>query len=171
MSGDREIGTATLERQLDRLLLFFPRIDAKVSALFAVSAGEIAVAAMNLKVDDWKRWWIAAPAVAFLLVIGWVMVSLYRCTYPHLDGGSRSMIYFNEISKRREAEYVPELLAVGEATFRNDVAGQIWRNAGILACKYGYLKQATIWAMLSLIPWTALLVATSLTHWTMPTIR
>ena len=98
------------------------------------------------------------------------MLNLYRCAYPHLKGGHQSLVYFAEIAKLRESDYVNRIVSFDDEAFRSDLAGQIWRNAEIITCKYGYLKQATVAAMLSLIPWTILLAATSLTHWKIPTL-
>jgi Family of unknown function (DUF5706) len=158
------------ERQLDRLHQFFPRADTKVTALFAISSAQIAVAALNLSANDLKMWWITGPLVVFLLAIAWSMLNLYRCAYPNLEGGHASLIYFSEIAKLRESVYVDKLEAVTEVDWKKDLAGQIWRNSEILKCKYGYLKTATIAATLSLIPWAILLIATSLTHWRVPVI-
>lgn len=158
------------ERQLDRIHHFFPRLDSKVSALFAVSSGQIAVAALNLSANDLKLWWITVPLAAFMLIIGWAMLNLYRCAYPHLDGGNASLVYFNEIAKLRESDYINKLGDISEVDFKADVAGQIWRNSEIVGCKYRYLKNATVAAMLSLIPWAVLLAATSLSHGRIPAI-
>lgn len=164
------IDVETHERQLDRVQSFFPRIDAKVSALFAISAGQIAVAVLNLTVDDLTLWWIVAPLAIFLACVVYVFVHLYLCTYPHLNGGNSSLIYFGEIAKLREAEYIERYGALTKDELKTDLAGQIWRNSEIASCKYLYLKRATIAAMISLIPWTLFLLATSLSNWRVPTI-
>jgi hypothetical protein len=159
------------ERQLDRTQAFIPRLDTKVSAVFAIQAGQIAVASLNLTFGDLKIWWIAAPLAVFLATAAFVIFNLYRCTYPHLKGGNSSLIYFNEIAKLREAEFIQRFGALSTAEFKNDLAAQIWRNAEIACLKYGYLRQATVAAMLSLLPWTGLLLATSLAHWTLPKLQ
>jgi Family of unknown function (DUF5706) len=165
-----KLSLETYERQLDRIQSFHPRIDTKVSALFAIASGQIAVAALNLSANDLKLWWIAVPLAVFLLTIGWALLNLYRCAYPHLDGGNSSLVFFSEIAKLRESDYINKLGAISEADYKADVAGQIWRNSEIVSCKYRYLKNATIAAMLSLIPWVLLLGATSLSHGKLPVI-
>ena len=157
-----------VERQLDRLLTFFPRVDSKVSALFAVTSAQLAVAALNLTLDDLKVWWIAACLVAFILSAAWVMIHLYRCTYPHLEGGQQSLIYFAEIVKKQPHAYIRSIGNVQVDVYREDVAGQIYRNAEILCLKYRFLKRATIGASLCILPWSAFLLATSLSHWKLP---
>lgn len=158
------------ERQLDRIHHFFPRLDAKVSALFAVASGQIAVAALNLSANDLTRWWIAIPLAVFGLAMAWVILNLYRCAHPSLNGGNASLVYFQEIAKLRESDYIDKLKTISERDFKADIAGQIWRNSEIVACKYRYLKSATVAAMVSVIPWAILLVATSLSHGNIPII-
>lgn len=167
-SATSTIGTDVAEKQLDRLLSFFPRIDSKASALLAITFAQVGVATLNLEADDFSKWWITIPALFFGLAVAWVMLNLYRCAYPHLEGGQGSLIYFQEIAKLRESEYVDRFSAMPTSDLMNDLAGQIWRNAEVLSCKYSYLKRATIGAILSLIPWAILVMGTSLTHWKIP---
>lgn len=163
-----KLSVESYEHQLEHVHHFFPRIDAKVTALFAVASGQIAVAAINLSANDLTRWWIAGPLAVFLVAIGWSMANLYRCAYPHLTGGNASLIFFGEIAKLRESDYIAKFGALDEEEYKAELAGQIWRNAEIVTMKYGYLKTATIAAMLSLIPWAVLLIATSLSHGRIP---
>lgn len=166
----KKLPLEALERQLDRTHQFFPRIDAKVSALFAIVSGQIAVVALNLNPTDLTKWWIVVPLAAFFLAACWVVINLYRCAYPHLEGGNASLFYFNEIAKLRESEYIDRITGITEVEHCADVAGQVWRNSEIVSAKYGYLKSATVTAMLSLIPWTIVLVATSLTNGRIPAL-
>ena len=156
------------ERQLDRVQAFFPRIDAKLSALFAISSAQIAVAALNVGPDDFKLWFVAIPAVVFALMALSVLINLYRCAFPHLEGGNNSLIYFVEIAKHTESNYIKSFSAYVASDRLADLTGQIWRNSQIASLKYGYLKTATSLSMFSIIPWAAMLLATSLTHWRGP---
>lgn len=168
MTSERELSLEVLERQLDRTHQFFPRIDVKLSTLFAITSGQIAVSAVNLSPGDLKCWWIVVPLVVFLLTAAWIMLNLYNCAYPHLKGGHKSLLYFNEIAKLREVEYIKKVLDVSEEEYFSDVAGQIWRNSEIVCLKYKYLKFATISSMLSLIPWLLLLLSVSVTNGHIP---
>jgi hypothetical protein len=105
-----------------------------------------------LAADDFRKWWITAPAVLFGLSVVVVLINLYRCAYPHLEGGHGFLIYFARIAELSESKYVQRLKGVTADDFRLDLAGQIWRNAEILTCKYRYLKKATVAAMLSVVP-------------------
>lgn len=168
MADSAGLGLEVAERQLDRIQNFFPRIDSKVSALFAIASGQVAFAAINLAIDDLKIWWIAIPAVLFAAGIAYAIWNLYWCTFPHLDGGHKSLVYFREIAKLRESEYLEQYFNLNEASLTRDVVGQIWRNSQIVDIKYGYLRLSTISTMLSLLPWGALLLATTLSHWKLP---
>ena len=156
------------QHQLDHVHHFFPRIDSKVTALFAVASGQIAVAAINLSANDLARWWISIPLVVFLAIICVSLGNLYRCAYPHLTGGNASLIYFGEIAKLRESEFITKFGALTEDELKSELAAQIWRNSEIVNMKYRYLRYSTIAAMLSLIPWALLLIATSLSHGAIP---
>ena len=156
------------ERQLGLVMGFFPRIDSKVSALFAIASAEIAVAILNVGPDDLKAWLITVPLVAFLLVIGLTIFNLYRCAYPHLDGGRQSLVYFAEIAKLDQANYIAAYRGLNVSDLTDDLCSQVHRNSEILDKKYGYLRTATKAVMWSLLPWTLFLLATSLSHWRAP---
>lgn len=156
------------ERQLVLVQSFIPRIDSKVSALFAIVSAQLAVAALNLRAEDLPKWYVTVPLAAFLLCSAVAYVNLYRCAYPHLEGGHASLVYFGEISKRREPDFIQQYMDISAADLARDVTGQIWRNSEIVTCKYKYLKLATQSAMASLLPWAILLIATSLSSSRMP---
>ena len=156
------------ERQLALIQSFFPRIDSKVSALFAIMSAQIAIVALNVSAEDIIQWYIGLTLTVFLLVAAAAYVFLYRCSYPHLEGGRNSLVYFAEIAKLRETEFVRDYLAVSVASLAEDVTGQIWRNSQIVDCKFKFLKLATQFAMFSLLPWTFVLIATSYSHGRLP---
>lgn len=158
------------ERQLALVQSFIPRIDGKVSALFAIVSAQLAVAALNLTAADLPRWYVTIPLAVFLITAATVYINLYRCAYPHLDGGHNSLVYFAEIAKRREADYIKEYTAISVADLTNDICGQIWRNSEIVSCKFKYLKTATQFAMFSIVPWVILLLATSYTNGRIPVV-
>lgn len=155
----------TAERQLQSVQGFFPRIDAKVSALFAITSGQLAIAVINLAPNDLKHWYIAIPAALFMLITTAIYWLLYRCTYPHLEGGNNSLIYFREVAKLTENDFITRYRAYAASDRLTDIAGQIWHNSKIAALKYQHLKNATTLSMLSLLPWVATLLAISLSNW------
>ncbi len=158
------------ERQLALIQSFMPRLDGKVSALFAIVSAQLAVAALNLTAVDLPKWYVTVPLVVFLVMIAWTYFNLYRCAFPHLEGGKASLVYFAEIAKRRESEFVQQYMNVSVTDLTNDICGQIWRNSEIVACKFKFLKSATQWAMASIIPWTIVLIMASFSNGRVPIV-
>ncbi len=151
-------------KQLDRILSFFLRVEAKASFLFAMDTGLLALLALNIGVGDAKIWFLALPAsIAFLLLMG-SLYFVYQCTFPHLKGGTGSLIYFREIAQRTEAKFIEEFLAQDEEAHTQDLLGQVWRNSEILKLKFDSMKTAFVLTALSLIPWTIFLIAAAIVH-------
>ena len=148
------------ERQFDRVQAFFPRIDSKVSSIFAIASGEMAVASF-ISLKNLHRWWMLAPGFLFLGAVGWTVYNLYRCTFPTLKRSPDSLVYFNEIIDLDREEFVDRFTSASEEELKRDFARQTWQTSCIAAKKFAYLKQATMAAMLSLIPWAALLIAST----------
>ena len=149
---------------LDRILGFFPRVEAKASFLFAIDTGLLALMALNFRLPDLTTWYIIAPAVIAVLLIAASLYFVYRCIFPDLKGGTSSLVYFQEIAKRTEANFVAEFTQQEAEAHNGDVLGQVWRNAEILSRKFADVKMAFILTGLALIPWFAFLVATAVTH-------
>jgi len=138
---------------LNLVLSFFPRVDAKASAVFAIDTGMLGYLAAHIPPLASLRWWeFPVPLAAFVLT-GLSLKHLYGVAFPNLKGGSGSLIYFSEISKRREAKFVDEFLAQSEPEHLKDVLGQTWRNSEILAEKFRDLNWAFIFMISSIPPW------------------
>jgi len=159
------------ERQLDRVQSFFPRIDSKVSAIFAITAAQLAIAALNLSREDLVHWYVWVLMALFIGGVGWTMISLYFCTYPHLGGGDASLTYFKKIAEMSEEEFDGRYKALTHSELQDDFIRQVWRNAQIVNIKYWYLRNATISSMLSLAPWTLLLLAVTLAQGDVPLVQ
>lgn len=162
---------ALVERQLDRILNFFPRVDGKATGLFAVASAELAVLLLNLQFGDFERWYVAIPVFACALLLSLTFFWLYRCSYPHLEGGKGSLIYFQEIATRTEGDYRRELREAEIDRLIDDLVGQIWRNSEILKLKFGYLKKASISLVWSLLPFGIAIAANALIHSQIPLVK
>ncbi len=159
-SSPTPVSLEATERQFDRIQGFFPRIDSKVSSIFAIASGQLAIASF-LPVKNLHLWWVLVPGSLFLLAIGWTVYNLYRCTFPHLKPSPDSLIYFNEIIELDREAYVDRFTNASEDELKRDFARQTWHTSMIAATKFKYLRQATLAAMLSLLPWACLLVASA----------
>ena len=162
MTTDFHASKAT--EQLDRVLGFFDRAESKASFLFAVDTGLLALIALNLRLDDFNVWYVVLLGASATLLIGASLVCLFHSTVPNLKGGGDSLIYFREISKKTEAKFIDDFLALNKEDFTRDVLGQVWRNSEILNAKFNSVRYAFIWTALALFPWTAFIGAVSILH-------
>lgn len=138
--------------QLNRLLAFFPRADAKASVVLGIDIGMIAILAGNapsIKNLQWPMLFAVVPA----FLIAWSLLHLYFNAFPQLDGGHDSLIYFREIAKKTESKYIEEFVAVSEEQYLKDLLGQVWRNSEILKKKFDHLKSAFVLLAAAVIPW------------------
>jgi hypothetical protein len=146
------LGTA--RDQLNLILSFFPRVDAKASVLLAVDTGMAGYLASRLRAPQFSlTWQLLAPLVTFLLV-ALSFWHLYKSAFPNLAGGNLSLVYFREIAKRTETRFIDEFIAQQEADYVKDVLGQVWRNSEILTQKFIHLKWAFFLTAAAVIPWT-----------------
>jgi pycsar effector protein len=144
--------------QLNRVLGFFPRVDAKASVVFAVNTGMLAFLAAKVPPLDLLNWWeIAIPALAIVL-LSVSLWQLYKGAFPKLEGGNMSLVYFREIAGRTEAKFIEEFKKQSESDLINDLLGQAWRNSVILREKFDHLKMAFVFLALAIPPWVVSLV-------------
>ncbi len=129
-----------IKGQLDRVLGFFSRVDGKISVVLGVDLTMLAVlvaASPPLKFYQWYMALFALASVVFLIVSLW---QLYLASFPQMEGGNQSLIYFREIATRTESQYVEEFLAKDIEELKKDLLCQIWRNSEILKQKFDHLK-------------------------------
>jgi hypothetical protein len=160
-----------IQRQLDRVLGFFPRVEARINGLFGVNTLILAIGALNVSASDLKLWFVTVPG--FFASVGLLAsyAFLYRANFPDVRGGQGSLVYFAEIEKRTEANYQAELLACSDERFREDLVGQIWRNSQILCAKFVFVRNATIATTLSLLPFFIFLAVTASIHVRLPILN
>lgn len=163
MTGASEIG-GRADKQLDRVLSFFPRVEAKASFLFALDVGLLGYGTVNLDREDLNSVYVATFGVAFLALTVASLFHVYWCVFPHLKGGANSLIYFREIAQRTELDFADAFLSRTDESYARDVAGQIWRNSAILKLKFDYLKRAFVLTMLAIAPWAGFLASVALLH-------
>ena len=144
---------STARDQLNLVLDFFHRVDAKASVVLAVDTGMAGYLASHLpSLKAMPIWQMLAPLLTFGL-LGQSFWHLYKGAFPNLEGGNLSLVYFREIAKRTEAKFIDEFLAQSESEYTKDVLGQVWRNSQILAGKFGRVKLAFIFMALAVFPW------------------
>lgn len=159
-----------IQRQLDRVLGFFPRVEARINGLFGVNMLIFAIAAVNLSSGDLRLWYVTVPGI--LLIVGLLVSNyhLFHANFPDDNGGEESLVFFRRVQERTEVNYVAEFLDCSEEKFRNDLLGQVWRNATILCVKYTQVKRAIVATAVSTFPFGIFLVVTATVHGRIPII-
>jgi hypothetical protein len=149
-----ELLPSVAKDQLNLVLSFFSRVDAKASVVLGVDtamAGYLAGRMPSLKTMPY--WQTLIPLVAFLL-LGNSIWQLYKGAFPNLTGGNSSLIYFREVARRTEAKFIDEFIAQDETAHVKDLLGQAWRNSEILVEKFNHLRLAFVFMALAVFPWT-----------------
>jgi len=144
----------TSKDELNLVLSFFPRVDAKASVVLAVNTGMVGYLAAHIPPLNSIRWWEYLPpsfAIALLTLSFW---HLYKGAFPTLEGGNQSLVYFREIARRTESKFIDEFMAQEEVAYIKDVLAQSWRNSEILKEKFDHLKWSFIFLAAAVLPWT-----------------
>jgi|ERR1700734_2149344 len=144
--------------QLDRVLGFFPRVDAKASVVLAVNTGMLAFLAAKVPPLDMLAWWEIAAPILTILLLGISLWHLYKVSFPNLAGGHMSLVYFSEIALRTEAKFIEEFKKQSESDLANEFLAQVWRNSQILKEKFHSQKLAFVFLATAIPPWVISLV-------------
>ncbi len=154
----------TAGEQLDRVLANFARVDAKVSSLFAVNAGMLAVLALNVKPPDLRITQLAVLGGLCICCIGGSLWYLYKASHPILKRTSTSLLFFQDIARTDEADYVAQMRGCNDQDYFDQLTQQIWRNATILTQKFKCLKTAFLFTASAAPFWFAALATAASMH-------
>jgi hypothetical protein len=124
----------------------------------------LALLAVNGSAKDLACWYFALLCVLSVIVLGVSIWFLYQASFPRLTGGNNSLVYFREIARRTEGEYLKAMKACEVEQFADDILGQVWRNSEILTEKFAGVKWAFICTALGIAPWFLALVVTTVRH-------
>lgn len=160
-----------IQSQLDRVLAFFPRVEGRINALFGANTLILAIAALNVSAGDLRLWYVVIPAIVLIGALLTSYYHLYRANFPDDTGGEGSLVFFKEVRKRTEANYLAEFLDCSEADFSRDLLGQVWRNSCILCDKYQRVKLAIKATAFSIVPFVIFLAVTSTLHFRIPILK
>lgn len=145
-------------KQFERTAAFMGRIDSRVPVILGAELGMAAVLALNLpKPAVVFAWYSAIPLVCYLTLACACFWQLYRCTYPTLDGGHNSLIYFREVAKLTESDFIAKFSAQSQADHNRDLLQQVWKVSEIANAKYNDLKIAMQCLGVSIVFWIAVL--------------
>lgn len=138
--------------QLDRVLGFFSRVDTVSSFVLGIDIGMLALLAANAPPVKSLSWY-ALGALIPVVLMGKSLAHLYQASFPQLEGGWMSLIYFREIAARNEDEFIRDFSAQTEGEYIRGLLSQVWRNSEILTKKFDHLKSAFLWLAYAVVPW------------------
>lgn len=145
-------------QQLNLVLGFFSRIDTKLSVVLGIDLGMLALVATRLPPPSEMTAAAAVFTTLFFTALGFSFRHLWNGSFPHLDGGTASLLYFRSIAQMRESEFRQACKSRSPEELADDLFNQCWRNSKILTCKFHSLRQAYIATLLAVVPWAALII-------------
>jgi hypothetical protein len=161
---------AAAKDELNLVLSFFSRVEARSSVVLAIDTGMGAFLLGSAPpLHSFSIWmWITGGVT--IACLGVSVGFLYWGSSPQLKGGEESLVYFGEIAKRTEHKFIEDFSAQSEKHYANDLLAQAWRNSRILGVKFLCLKWAFRFMAFSILPWLvslALFASYSGTHSTL----
>lgn len=147
-----------LSTQLDRLLGFFPRNDARGALLLGVDLALASFLIVNYPFDRADP--VAAGlCLASLLFAGLSCGVLLPVFFPDTRGGAtRSTLYFRDIAATPVEDYQARIAGITDEELVRDLVCQIHRNAEILDRKHRHVRRALALALSAVPPLLLLLV-------------
>jgi hypothetical protein len=164
MTPDNQDAIKEARDQLNLVLSFFARVDAKASVVLAVNTGMLAVLASNTPSAHNLSISAAIAAALAAILIAVSLWFLYKVAFPSLAGGHQSLVFFREIAKRTETRFIDDFTAQDKASRAKDLLGQVWRNSEILKIKFDALRFAFILMAIAIIPWVIAVALLSAQH-------
>jgi|GEM_PF-376151 len=144
--------------QLNLVLGFFSRVDGKQSVLLGIHVamlGYLASRAPPPSLATWPGWGAGA---LFVLLTALSMWRLYQGSFPNLDGGANSLVFFRAIATLREIDFIQRYRAGSDEAMTQEVLAQVWRNSVILHDKFQKLRASWRLMACSIVPWLVAIV-------------
>lgn len=145
-------------QQLNLILGFFSRIDTKLSVVLGINLGMLALLATRLPALKELTPPAAELSVAFAISLIFSFRHLWIGAFPHLEGGTNSLVYFRSIAEMKESDFRQAFGNLSSEELANDLLDQCWRNSKILTCKFHSLRYAYIFTLLAVLPWVCLII-------------
>lgn len=146
------------QSSLTLVLGFFPRIETKLSVVLSLNLAMVAFLTKSATTVEQINnvGWVSL--IIYFMFLAYGLVQVYRGSFPSLDGGTNSLLYFREIASQVESRFMEHFSNLSQTDLSNDYLGQTWRNSKILTIKFECLKKAYQALLLSIFPWAASLV-------------
>jgi pycsar effector protein len=159
MNDDERVDAAW--NQLNVILSFFPRIDAKLSVVLGLNLGMLAVFFSQFPAISAVTAMQLACASLFVIAVVVSLFHLYQGSFPHLKGGTSSLVYFRRIASLPESEFLSACKKRSLPELTDDLYEQVWRNSKILTCKFEALQRAHVGLLCASVPWAITLLITA----------
>ena len=153
-----------ISAHLDRTLAFFGRIESKSSLLFASNIGLLSLMLYNITYQDIQTWYVILPMLFACILIAFSLGHLFMASFPDTKGGQNSLFYFKSVGSSTEQNYIDSFTTKSDLDIEKDMLGQVWRNSQILNEKFSHIEKAYRLSLLSILPWIAFLVASSIVN-------
>lgn len=157
-----------VERQLDRIQSFIPRIDTRMTGYFAIVSAQAALLFNAITPQDVSHWFNMVCLIAFLSCTVLALLNIYQCAHPTLRGNGQSLIFFAEIDKLVQVDFIKKFNEQSEEELRTDFLRQIHRNSQIVTQKYASLRRAGTSILIGTVPWIIILLISSVNNYRMP---
>ena len=154
----------TISAQLDRTLTFFERVESKSSLLFASNLGILTLMLYNINYNDITTWFVVVPVILACALIAFSLGHLFIASYPDTKGGQSSVFYFKSVAGSTEQNFIESFRSKSDSELEKDMLGQVWRNSQILDSKFSHIEKAYRLSLLSVLPWIAFLIASSVVN-------
>ena len=150
---DEEEKIRIAESNLDRLLDWISRIDAKSSVVLGGNTAMLGVLASLAPAPHlWKKQ-TAIFAVLSTLCPFASLICVYLANYPQTKTKSSSLNFFGGIARHTLAEYQKAFANLSSPDYLNDLLEQIYRNSEIVIGKFRALRWAYRALLVGVIPW------------------
>lgn len=106
--------------QLNLVLGFFPRIDTKLSVVLGINLGMLALAGSRMPTLDTITGWMLLTASIFVTAIAASFYHVWKGSFPDLNGGTNSIVYFKSISRMSESAFRQAYNATDPLELAND---------------------------------------------------
>jgi hypothetical protein len=145
--------TTELWRELDLIMTFHERVEARFALLFGVNAALLATLANAAPPPHQLGWIRATLIVVTIATLATSIAHIYRGLFPNLRGPMNSLIYFRSVAAYMVDDYVREWQGISATQLLDDLARQVWQNSRVVTAKFRRLKAAFAFTVGALVPW------------------
>lgn len=138
--------------QLNLVISFISMIDGRAAVVLGLNIGLLGILALNFtSIDFIYIWPVIFPVITLTLSV-MSLYHIYKCFYPQLSGGDKSIVYFKEVANRTKNTFITEFKDISNKDYAEEILAQTWRNSQIVKAKFEHLKSAFIYLLVNLVP-------------------